>query len=59
MTTGLPEATDVSAEPRELLRTMLEESFAVHTTRLTQLTRTPSTSSRRPPVRGSPIRLKR
>lgn len=27
-----------SAEPMELLRVMLEEQFAVHTTRLTQLT---------------------
>jgi DnaK suppressor protein len=38
MTTGLHEAAGVSAEPLELLRTMLEERFAVHTTRLTQLT---------------------
>jgi DnaK suppressor protein len=38
MITEVSETTDVSAEPLELLRTMLEERFAVHTTRLTQLT---------------------
>jgi DnaK suppressor protein len=31
-------ATDVAGEPMELLRTMLEEQFAVHTNRLTELT---------------------
>ena len=30
--------TDVADEPMELLRTMLEEQFAVHTNRLTELT---------------------
>src|SRR3954470_2622619 len=38
MITEVNETTDVSAEPPELLRTMLEERFAVHTARLTQLT---------------------
>jgi RNA polymerase-binding transcription factor DksA len=38
MTAGLHEAADMSAKPLELLRSMLEEQFAVHTTRLTQLT---------------------
>ena len=38
MTAGLHETTDVSAEPLELLRGMLEERFAVHTARLTALT---------------------
>jgi hypothetical protein len=31
MTTGLHEAADLSAKPLELLRSMLEEQFAVHT----------------------------
>ncbi|HET6534271.1 MAG TPA: TraR/DksA C4-type zinc finger protein [Actinoplanes sp.] len=38
MTTALRGTGDSSAEPMELLRTMLEEQFAVHTTRLTELT---------------------
>jgi DnaK suppressor protein len=38
MTTALHAKAHVSADPMELLRTMLEERFAVHTTRLTQLT---------------------
>ena len=37
MTAGLHEEADVSAKPLELLRNMLEEQFAVHTNRLTQL----------------------
>ena len=38
MSTGLYEAADASAQSLELLRNMLEEQFAVHTSRLTQLT---------------------
>jgi DnaK suppressor protein len=38
MIADVRETADVSAEPLELLRTMLEERFAVHTRRLTQLT---------------------
>ena len=38
MTTGLHDAAEASAKPFELLRNVLEEQFAVHTTRLTQLT---------------------
>ena len=38
MTAVLHDATHPSAEPMELLRAMLEEQFAVHTARLTQLT---------------------
>jgi RNA polymerase-binding transcription factor DksA len=38
MTAALHDATHPPAEPMELLRTMLEEQFAVHTARLTQLT---------------------
>jgi len=38
MTAALHDPAHSSAEPMELLRTMLEEQFAVHTARLTQLT---------------------
>jgi DnaK suppressor protein len=38
MTAALHGAAHPSAEPMELLRTMLEEQFAAHTARLTQLT---------------------
>jgi RNA polymerase-binding transcription factor DksA len=38
MTAALHETAHSPAEPLELLRSMLEEQFAVHTTRLTQLT---------------------
>ena len=38
MTAVLHDATLPSAEPMELFRAMLEEQFAVHTARLTQLT---------------------
>ncbi|MEU8606487.1 hypothetical protein AB0C29_00560 [Actinoplanes sp. NPDC048791] len=38
MTAVLHDATHPSAEPMELLRAMLEEQFAVHTARMTQLT---------------------
>ena len=38
MTAALHETIHPSAEPMELLRAMLEEQFAVHTARLTQLT---------------------
>ena len=38
MTAVLHDAAHPSAEPMELLRVMLEEQFAVHTARLTQLT---------------------
>jgi len=38
MTATLPETADLPAAPLDLLRNMLEEQFAVHTTRLTQLT---------------------
>ena len=38
MTAVLHDAAHSPAEPMELLRTMLEEQFAVHTARLTQLT---------------------
>jgi RNA polymerase-binding transcription factor DksA len=38
MTAALHGTTNSSAQPMELLRTMLEEQFTVHTARLTQLT---------------------
>jgi DnaK suppressor protein len=38
MTAALHDVTHPPAEPMELLRLMLEEQFAVHTARLTQLT---------------------
>ena len=38
MTASLHDTVHPSAEPMELLRAMLEEQFAVHTARLTQLT---------------------
>jgi RNA polymerase-binding transcription factor DksA len=38
MTAVLHDATPLPPAPMELLRAMLEEQFAVHTTRLTQLT---------------------
>ena len=38
MTAALHDQAHSSAEPMELLRTMLEKQFAVHTARLTQLT---------------------
>jgi RNA polymerase-binding transcription factor DksA len=38
MTAALHDVTHPSTEPMELLRAMLEEQFAVHTARLTQLT---------------------
>jgi DnaK suppressor protein len=36
--TTVQHPTDVADEPMELLRSMLEEQFAVHTNRLTELT---------------------
>jgi DnaK suppressor protein len=38
MTAALQNGASSSAEPLELLRTILEEQFAAHTARLTQLT---------------------
>jgi DnaK suppressor protein len=38
MTAAVHDTAHSTAEPIELLRTMLEEQFAVHTARLTQLT---------------------
>jgi RNA polymerase-binding transcription factor DksA len=38
MTAAMHDTARSTAEPIELLRTMLEEQFAVHTARLTQLT---------------------
>ena len=38
MTTAVQRRADVAGEPMQLLRTMLEEQFAVHTNRLIELT---------------------
>jgi DnaK suppressor protein len=38
MTAAVQEPADVTREPMELLQNMLEEQFAVHTSRLTELT---------------------
>jgi DnaK suppressor protein len=38
MTAAVHDPADVTREPMELLRNMLEEQFAVHTRRLTELT---------------------
>ncbi len=38
MTAAVQRSADVAGEPMELLRTMLEEQFAVHTNRLIELT---------------------
>jgi DnaK suppressor protein len=38
MTAAVHDPADVTREPMELLRNMLEEQFALHTSRLTELT---------------------